>query len=81
MLVSIVRTLKNKRQISTGFKVEPRGTRCEVEPEQYTSIDMHYIIKSKSISKETVEETISLTEERYCSVRGTLGITVKITSS
>jgi putative redox protein len=79
--IGIVRTLQKKRQSLTGFRVELGGTRSEEEPKPYASIIMNYIIKGKSIRKEAVEEAIKLTEEKYCSVRGTLRKTISITSS
>ena len=55
--------------------------RGDEPPRVFTSIHLKYIIKGKNVSKEAVQSAISLSEEKYCSVRGMLKNTVKITSS
>jgi putative redox protein len=77
----VVSILKKKRQDFSDYSVEMAADRRDEPPRVFTNIHLKYIIKGKNISKEAVESAIRLSEEKYCSVGGTLKNAVKITSS
>ena len=77
----VVSILRKKRQDFSDYSVEMTTDRRDEPPRVFTSIHLKYIIKGKNIGREAVESAIRLSEEKYCSVRGMLKNTVKITSS
>ena len=77
----VVSILRKKRQDFSDYSVEMTADRRDEPPRVFTSIHLKYIIKGKNIGREAVESAIRLSEEKYCSVRGMLKNTVKITSS
>jgi len=77
----VVSILRKTRQDFSDYSVEMTADRRDEPPRIFTNIHLKYIIKGKNISKEAVETAIRLSEEKYCSVRGMLKNTAKITSS
>ncbi len=77
----VVSILRKKRQDFSDYLVELTADRKDEPPRVFTNIHLKYIIKGKNISKEAVQSALSLSEEKYCSVRGMLKNAVKITSS
>jgi putative redox protein len=77
----VMSILKKKRQNFSDYSVEMTADRRDEPPRVFTSIHLKYIVKGKNISEKAVEDTIRLSEEKYCSVGGMLKNSVKITSS
>jgi putative redox protein len=77
----VVSILRKKRQDFSDYSVEMMADRRDEPPRVFTSIHLKYIIKGKNISENAVQRAISLSEEKYCSVRAMLKNSVKITSS
>jgi putative redox protein len=77
----VLTILKKKRQAFSDYSVVVTGERRDEPPRIYTDIYIKYAIKGKNISKEAVESSIKLAEEKYCSVRGMIGNAAKIRSS
>jgi len=73
--------LKKKRQQVSDYSVEIEAKRRDEPPRIFTDIHIKYIIKGKKITKEAVESSIRIAEEKYCSVGGMLKNTANITSS
>jgi putative redox protein len=73
--------LRKKRQNFSGYSVEIEAERRDEPPRIFTNIHIKYFIKGKNITKEAVESSIRIAEEKYCSVGGMLKNTAKITSS
>ncbi|MEM3404562.1 MAG: OsmC family protein [Nitrososphaeria archaeon] len=79
--IDIVLIMKKKRQNLHGLTIEVTGNRRDEDPAIYTEIGIKYIVRGKSLSKEVVERSIQLSEEKYCSVSGMLRNSAKITTS
>jgi len=73
--------LRKKRQQLSDYSVEIEAQRRDEPPRIFTNIHIKYIIKGKNITKEAVESSIRIAEEKYCSVGGMLKNTARITSS
>ncbi|MGQ9781517.1 MAG: OsmC family protein [Nitrososphaeria archaeon] len=79
--IAIVRLLEKMKQNLTGYHVELTGVRRDEDPSIYTSINLKYIIRGRSLNKEAVERAIRLAEQKYCSVRGMIENTARVSSS
>ena len=79
--VDVVSILRKKRQTVTDYRVEVRGQRRDEYPRSYKRMEVHHIVTGRNISEQSVAQAIALSEEKYCSVAGTLRPTVEIVSS
>jgi putative redox protein len=72
-MIDIVDILKKKRQTPTEFKVKVRGNqRIDSYPKAFTEFQLEYLLWGESLTVKDVEQAIRLSEEKYCSVGGTL---------
>ncbi len=69
--VSMTHLLRKKRQDVTDFRINIAGKKSETIPMVFTSIEMEYIIKGRSISEKAVRHAVALTEKN-CSVMAML---------
>jgi putative redox protein len=67
-----VEILKKMRQQVEEMEVIVRAQKAEGYPARFESIEVEYIIKGKDLSPEKVERAITLTEDKYCTVGGSL---------
>jgi putative redox protein len=79
--VDVVSILRKKRQQVTDYRVEVRGQRREEYPRSYKRLQVRHIVTGRNISEGAVEQAISLSEEKYCSVAATLRPTAEIVST
>jgi len=70
--------LKKKRAGMTRLEVEADAQRAKDPPKVFTDIHLKYLIYG-DVSKSDAEHAVSLSQEKYCSVAGTLRPTAKIT--
>ena len=78
----VLRILKKKRQKISKYTVEVTAERREDPPPRvFTKIHLKYMVKGQNIDPDAVKKAIQLSEEKYCSVGGTLNDAVEITSS
>lgn len=72
-MMDIVDIMKKKRQVPTDFKVIVRGNQRLTEyPYHYTEFQVEYLLWGENLVAKDVEQAIQLSEEKYCSVGGTL---------
>jgi putative redox protein len=65
--------LKKKRQTPTEFNVKVRGNqRIDSYPKAFTEFQLEYLLWGESLTVKDVEQAIRLSEDKYCSVGGTL---------
>lgn len=76
--MDVASVLKKKREKLSGLEVNVTGQKAEEHPQKYTAIHLEYVIKGKSLSKAAVEKAITLSLDKYCSVKATLEGTAKI---
>jgi len=79
--IDIVSILQKKKAFLTDFKVNVRGKRAESPPKVYTDIEVEYLFWGDNLKNKDVEQAITLSEEKYCSVSIMVGKTANITSS
>ena len=67
-----VEILKKMRQDVEDMEVIVRATKAEGYPSRFASIEVEYIIKGKDLSPDKVAKAVALSEEKYCTVGGSL---------
>jgi putative redox protein len=71
--IDIIDILRKKRQLPSEFKIRVRGNqRTDVYPKVYTEFEVEYLLWGENLVEKDVEQAIRLSEEKYCSVGGTL---------
>jgi putative redox protein len=72
-MMDIVDIMKKKRQVPVDFKVKVRGNQRLAEyPKLYTEFQVEYLLWGDNLVEKDVEQAVRLSEEKYCSVGGTL---------
>ncbi len=65
--VDVVSILKKKRQPLTGLRVSANGMQAPAPPRVFTHIKLTYVVRGK-LSRKAVEDAVSLSKNKYCSV-------------
>jgi putative redox protein len=65
--VDVVSILKKKRQPLTGLRVSAAATQANAPPRVFTYIKLTYAVGGK-LSRKAVEDAVSLSKNKYCSV-------------
>src|ERR1700758_315445 len=65
--VDVVSILQKKRQPLTGLRVSANGTQAPAPPRVFTHIMLTYAVRGK-LSRKAVEDAVSLSKNKYCSV-------------
>jgi putative redox protein len=65
--VDVVSILEKKRQPVLGLKVTATATQAETAPRVFTKIMLTYEL-SGNLSRKAVEDAVSLSKNKYCSV-------------
>jgi len=65
--VDVVSILKKKRQTLTGLRVSAVATQAPAPPRIFTHIELTYAVRGK-LSRKAVEDAVSLSKNKYCSV-------------
>ena len=72
-MMDVIEILKKKRQVPEKFTVVVRGNqRIDNYPYLYTEFHIEYNFWGNTLTEKDVEQAIKLSEEKYCSVGGTL---------
>jgi len=80
--VDVVSILEKKREDVRGVEIEVRGEPfLEDYPHYYQTIEVIYTVTGVGVKPDSVARAIELSEEKYCSVKGSLGPQVKVTTS
>ena len=71
--IDVVDILKKKRQLPLVLKIKVRGNqRTDVYPRVFTGFQVEYLLWGEGLQDKDVAQAIRLSEEKYCSVGGTL---------
>jgi putative redox protein len=74
----VITILRRKyHQRVTGYEVRVEADQAERPPQVFTTVRIHHVVTGLEIDPAAIEETIRLSEEKYCSV----GAMVKQTAS
>lgn len=72
-MMDIVEILRKKRQMPVAFKVIARGNQRLTEyPYHFTEFQVEYLLWGENLQEKDVAQAVQLSEEKYCSVGGTL---------
>ncbi len=66
--VDVVSILKKKRQAITGLRVSAVAERAPAAPSVFTHIKLTYAVRGANLSRKAVEDAVSLSKKKYCSV-------------
>jgi putative redox protein len=75
--VDVVSILQKKRQALTGLCVMAKATQAPAPPRVFTDIKLTYAV-SGLLSRKAVEDAVSLSKNKYCSVSLMLGKAARI---
>jgi putative redox protein len=80
--MDVVSVLEKKRLDVRGVEITVNGEQfVDDYPHYYKEIDLEYVVTGVDIPDAAVARAIELSETKYCSVKGTLGSQVRITTS
>jgi len=65
--VDVVSILQKKRQSLTGLRVTATATQAPTPPRTFTHIKLTYAVRGQ-LSRKAVEDAVSLSKNKYCSV-------------
>ena len=72
-MYDILDILRKKRQEPVEFQVRVRGKQRLTEyPYQYIGFEVEYLLWGDNLTEKDVAQAVKLSEEKYCSVGGTL---------
>jgi len=72
-MMDVVDIMRKKRQAPVDFQVKVRGNQRLTEyPYHYTEYQVEYLLWGDNLQEKDVAQAIQLSEEKYCSVGGTL---------
>ncbi len=77
--VDVVDILTKKRMVLTGLEISASAEQEADPPWTFTKIHLVYKLRGKGLSEKAVEQAISLSEEKYCSVAATVRGKAEIT--
>jgi putative redox protein len=66
--VDVVSILQKKRQFFSGLGVTAQATQASAPPRVFTHIKLTYAVRGKGLSRKAVEDAVSLSKHKYCSV-------------
>lgn len=78
--MDIAAILEKKRQPLIDLKINVRGLRASDFPKVWTVIEVEYLVWG-NVEPEALEQAISLSEEKYCSVGIMLGKAAEVRTS
>src|SRR5438128_6879724 len=79
--VDVISILKKKRQQVIDYRIEVSGERREEFPRSYTRLFVKHIVTGHSVSEQAVAQAIELSDQKYCSVAGSLRGSAEIVTS
>ncbi|HHT27197.1 MAG TPA: OsmC family protein [Firmicutes bacterium] len=79
--MDVVSILRKKRIPIEHFSIEAAGTRRDEHPRIFTDIRLTYKFRGPNLAanRKALEDTVRLSQEKFCSVAGMLAATVKLT--
>ena len=66
--VDVVSILQKKRQDLTGLRVSAIAQQADAPPRVFTHIKLTYAVRGSRLSRKAVEDAVSLSKNKYCSV-------------
>ena len=66
--VDVISILKKKRQDIAGLRVSAAAEQAPEPPRVFTHIKLTYAVRGTHLSRKAVEDAVSLSKRKYCSV-------------
>jgi putative redox protein len=79
--VDVVEILEKKRQTLLGLEISASAEQDADPPWTFRKIHLTYKLRGKGLTEKAVEQAITLSEEKYCSVAATVRGKAEITFS
>jgi putative redox protein len=78
--MDVVSILRKKRITFDSFSIEAEGTRRDEHPRIFTRIQLTYKFQGSNLAanRKAFEDTVRLSQEKFCSVAGMLAATVEL---
>jgi putative redox protein len=70
--MDVVKILRQQKQPLEHLRIEIEGARADAVPAPYTSMKLVFVAKG-AVDEHKLRRAVSLSVEKYCSVRATLG--------
>lgn len=77
--VEIVTIIKKKRKQFIDLIIEVNGTRRDTHPKSLTHIQMHVVLVSPDTDNNTLDKTVKVVIDNYCSVASSLNAPIEYT--
>ncbi len=77
--MDVISILRKKRLSVSGYEIEVSGERRDEHPKIFLRMQVLHRLRGRGLSREVVEEAVTLSQERYCTVSGQIGMTAQIT--
>lgn len=79
--VDVVEILEKKRTPIDLLEIRVEGEQDQDPPWAYRKIHLTYLLKGEGLNGKDIEQAITLSEEKYCSVAATIRGVAEITTS
>lgn len=79
--VDVVEILEKKRQHLGGLEISAEAEQEKDPPWTFRKVHLTYKLRGKGLTEKAVEQAITLSEEKYCSVAATIRGKAEITFS
>jgi len=78
--IDVVAILQKMRQPLDRFEIGLSGTRRDIDPKSYTTIEIVFSLWGEGLDKERVSRAVELSLTKYCSVLHSLSKEIKLTT-
>ncbi|MBK7093192.1 MAG: OsmC family protein [bacterium] len=78
--IDVVGILDKMRQELTSLRIDVIGEQVEENPKYFRSIKITYLLTGTNLDRAKVEQAVTLSQDKYCSVRATLSDKCVITT-
>lgn len=79
--LDVISILEKQRQEVADLEITISGEQDPEPPWTFRRIEIEYLLRGKGLKEEAVRRAIQLSEEKYCSVGGTVSGVAEIASS
>lgn len=76
--IDVVEILRKKRIQIDSYRVELAGRQASTTPRRFETITIKHIVKAAGLAQSVLEQAVSLSTEKYCSVGATLNAELKM---
>lgn len=78
--MDVASILRKKRQDVRHYEVRVTGEQRDEHPKRYTRIEVLHVVTGRDLSPAAIQDAITLSDTKYCSVHASLDHGIEITS-